>query len=37
MCFWTKKKAQQQQKIKHKNPFWSQELNLGPLAPKADA
>jgi len=25
------------QKIKYKDPYWSQELNPGPLAPKADA
>jgi len=32
-----KVKTQQQQKIKHKNPCQSRELNPGPLAPKAGA
>ena len=30
-------KSQQQQRIKHKNPCWSRELNPGSLAPRADA
>ena len=39
MCFWTKSKnpTTTKQKIKHKNPCRSQELNLGPPALKADA
>ena len=32
-----KVKTQPKQKIKHKNPCRSRELNPGPLAPKADA
>jgi len=38
--FWTKGKnttTTTKQKIKHKNPCRSRELNPGPLAPKADA
>jgi len=37
--FWTKSKntTTTKQKIKHKNPCRSRELNSGPLAPKADA
>ena len=30
-------KTQQQNKIKHKNPCRSRELNPGPLGPKANA
>jgi len=38
-CFRTKSKntTTTKQKIKHKNPCRSRELNPGPLAPKADA
>jgi len=35
--FWTKKVKTLQQQNKHKNPCRCRELNLGPLAPKADA
>jgi len=37
MSFWAKSKntITTKQKIKHKNPCWSQELNTGPLAPKS--
>ena len=39
MCFGEKSKftTTTKQKIKHKNPCRSRELNTGPLAPKADA
>ena len=38
MCLWTKSKnTTTKQKIKPKSPWWSRELNPGPLAPKADA
>jgi len=39
MCSWTKTKntTTTKQKIKHKNPWRSWGLNLGPYAPKADA
>jgi len=33
----SKNKTTTKQKIKHKNPCRSRELNPGPLAPKADA
>jgi len=38
MCFWTKHKntTTTKQKMKHKNPCRSRELNPEPLAPKAD-
>jgi len=39
MRFWTKSKntTTTKQKLKHKNPCRSRELNPGPLAPTADA
>jgi len=38
MCLWTKSKTTTtKQKIKPKKPWRSRELNLGALAPKADA
>jgi len=39
MSFWTKSKntSTTKQNNKHKNPWQSQELNPGPLAPKVDA